>query len=437
VWRAQPRQGTFLRRDEDEVLYGGAAGGGKSDALLIWLISRAQKHPGSNGLYLRRTYTDLSKAGCALDRSRDLLTGIAKYNQELHRWTLPNSSVIDFGHMEHEDDKYRYNSSQYDSIAFDELTEFSEGQYTYMLSRNRATVDNIKPQVRSATNPGQLGHQWVRRRFIDPANAEEPFNLGNNRRGCFIPARLQDNQVLLSRDPGYWDRLMSLPENERRALAFGDWDVFAGQFFTEWRSDVHVCKPFKIPAHWLRWLSVDYGFADPWCVLFWARDPEARHHVYIYRELYATGVRDEEQARRIAKVCKGEQVRMAVGDPSMFNKRSEQDKPSIAAVYWKHGVKIIPGVNSRVSGWQVVRQLLAYDDSTKPRLQVLDGCAPNLCRTLPAMIYDPLDSEDLADKIKSTKTEDHAVDSLRYGAVLEAMPEQQKTKLREFRWVAA
>ena len=435
VWTAQAKQTSFLLREEDEVLFGGAAGGGKSDALIIWLIRRAYMFPKSSGLYLRRTYADLSKGGAALDRSKELLTGIASYHGETHRWLLSNGSIIEFGHIEHEDDKYNYRSSQYDSIAFDELTTFTETQYTYMLSRNRATVSGIKPQIRSGTNPGGMGHQWVKARFIDRANAEVVFDLGYGRKAIFIPAKLQDNKVLMERDPEYWNRLMALSEDDKRALAYGDWDVFQGQFFTEWRREVHICKPFAIPAHWMRWVSVDYGFADPWCVLWFARNPDDRHHIYVYREMYAVGVRDEQQAKRIAAACKGERIVKVVGDPSMFNKRTEQDKPSIAAMYWKHGVHIVPGVNNRIIGWQIVRRALAHVDGP-PRLQVFDSAAPNLVRTLPNMIYDPLDSEDLADKIKSTKTEDHAVDSARYGLVLESMPEQQKAKLMKFRYVA-
>lgn len=236
-WVAQPRQAAFLSRGEDEVLYGGSAGSGKSDSLLAFLISRAARFPNSKGLYLRRKFTDMAKGGAAIDRSKELLNGIAKWDANHHRWTFPNKSIIEFGYLDSEDDKYNYQSSQYDSVCWDELTQFTLGQYLYINSRCRSTVDGMKPLVRAATNPGGVGHSWCRARFVSPAVPGEPFAIPlepgqqKQRYGCFIPALLQDNKVLMERDPGYWDRLMTLPEHERRALAYGDWDVFEGQYF--------------------------------------------------------------------------------------------------------------------------------------------------------------------------------------------------------------
>lgn len=437
-WIAQPRQEEFLLREEDEVLYGGAAGGGKSDALIIWLITRSKKFPGSRGIYFRRTYSDLSRADAALDRSKVLLNGVAKYDSQDHRWSFPNGSTVDFGYLETDADRYRYSSAQYGSIVFDELTQFTEPQYLYMLSRNRTMIPGMKSLIRAATNPGGVGHDWVKRRFIDNKQPGMPFDLPllpgqtKARLGCFIPAKLQDNTALMEADPDYWNKLLALPEEEREALAYGRWDLFQGQYFKEWREDKHVVPAFDIPPGWTRWISVDYGFSEPFCCLWFARDPSSKHHVYIYRESYGTGLRDEEQARLIVESSRGEHIAAAVGDPSMFNKRGEQGKPSIAQVYADNKVRLRTGVNERKAGWQCVRRALACVGDKPPRLQIMDGRAPNLLRTLPAMIHDPLDSEDLADKVKSVKTEDHAVDALRYGLMLEATPEIKPNKLMDF-----
>lgn len=168
--------------------------------------------------------------------------------------------------------------------------------------------------------------------------------------------------------------------------------------------------------------------------LWLARSPAAGRPLYVYRELYAAGLRDEQQAALIRARSRDERIVRCVGDPSMFNSRTEQQKPSIAAVYQAHGVPLVPGVNARIAGWQTVRRALAHDpeNGILPRLRVLAGRAPNLVRTLPAMVHDPLDAEDLADQIKSKKTDDHAADCLRYGLVAETMPLPQGLSQRDF-----
>jgi hypothetical protein len=202
-------------------------------------------------------------------------------------------------------------------------------------------------------------------------------------------------------------------------------------FFTEWDPNVHVVEEFEIPAEWARWVCVDYGYAAPFCALWLARDPESRC-MYVYRERYASGLRDEEQAELIRECSEGERILSWVLDPSMFNARSEAGRPSIAAVYAEHGVgPLVVGMNNRRTGWAIVRRALAVGEGG-PRLRVLRGVAPNLERTIPAMVHDPLDPEDVADKLRGVKTEDHSVDALRYGLCAEvgSMVEEESVELR-------
>ena len=247
-----------------------------------------------------------------------------------------------------------------------------------------------------------------------------------------ILSRHEDNPTIT---PEYIAKLDNLTGYRYKRLRLGFWVSAEGVFFHEWDESKHVVEPFDIPFDWTRWVVVDYGFADPFCALWFARDPKDKGRIYVYREAYQRGLRDEEQADWIQALNKGEKIRWYVGDPSMFNRRTEQNKPSIAWIYTQHKVRpIVPGVNERKVGWQAVRRALAWTEATKkPRLQVFRGRAPNLVRTIPAMVHDPLDTEDLADKIKGHKTEDHAVDCLRYGLLFEAMPDVQTTKLRDFR----
>lgn len=209
-----------------------------------------------------------------------------------------------------------------------------------------------------------------------------------------------------------------------------DFSLSEGVFFPEWSEKRHVVPVFDIPADWPRWVAIDWGFADPFCALWFARNPITRA-VVVYRELYQRGLREEQQTALIRQYSASERIFQWVADPSMWNARNESGRPSIASVYHAHGVPIVPAGNSRVSGWQVVRRALAGD---VPRLTVM-GCCRNLIRTLPEMVHDSIDVEDLADKVRSVKTEDHPSDTLRYGLVAEAQP-ARVFELRDFRVVA-
>jgi phage terminase large subunit len=405
----------FLQRQEDEVLYGGAAGGGKTDSLLIYSIRRRVRYPGSKGLFLRRTYADLSKAGAALDRSRELLTGVAEYNSGNHRWTFANGSLLEFGYLDHDGDKYKYQGSQYDDVCWDELTQFTESQYLYLLSRCRATVDGIKPRIRAATNPGGVGHQWVKRRFIDGKQPEQAFLLENGRTGAFIPAKLQDNQILMQRDPGYWLKLMALSEDDRRALAYGDWDVFAGQYFKEWRRDAHVVDPFTPPTHWRKWCGFDWGYAKPLSFGVYTQDPDTMR-IFRIRELYAAELRDSEAIARIKAIIGTDRIDAIYADPSIWQRKSDDrvDSLSTAEIYVAAGLPMQPANNDRLQGWRRLRDLLADGKDGKPMFQVTANCT-EFIRTLPGLVYDQAKPEDL-----DSDGEDHAADECRYALMARA-----------------
>jgi len=200
---------------QKEALYGGAAGGGKSDALLMCALQYADT-PDYAALILRRTYADLSLPGAIMDRSFQWLHGTdAKWNGQEKTWTFSSGATLTFGYLEHENDKYRYQGSEFQSISFDELTQFSLTQYAYMFSRLRRRVNSTVPlRMRAATNPGGLGHEWVKHRFF-----VEGINFGR----VFIPARLHDNPHL---DQGeYLESLKELDPVTRKRLEEGDWDV--------------------------------------------------------------------------------------------------------------------------------------------------------------------------------------------------------------------
>jgi hypothetical protein len=243
---------------------------------------------------------------------------------------------------------------------------------------------------------------------------------------AFLHARHEDNPSIT---PERLAALDSLTGYRYKRLRLGLRVAAEGMYFTEWNPELHICPPFEVPDDWPRWIAVDYGYAAPFCALWFARCPETRR-IYIYRELYAVGLRDEQQADLIREYSGDERIQQLVLDPSMFNQRGEQQRPSIAYVYAQHGLQqlvvqgIFPGMNNRKQGWAIMRRALAHDEAPA-RLQVLAGHAPNLVRTLPTMVVDPLDPEDVADKLAGARVEDHACDAARYGLCAEAEPEAE------------
>lgn len=401
-----PKQRDFINAEEFEVLFGGAAGGGKSYGQIVDALLFALKYPRSNQLIFRRTFAELEKS--LIRKSREIYPmSICSYNASRYSYTFVNGSIIDFGYISTEDSVHIYQSAEYDVIRFDELTHFTESMYTYMISRVRG-ANGYPKHVKSSCNPGGIGHGWVKSRFIDiaPPNTTIHTESGTRR---FIPAKVHDNHFLVASDPGYITRLDNLDEDNRRMLRDGDWDVFAGQYFREYRREKHVVRPFEIPSWWKRFRSMDWGYNDPCCVLWHAVDAEGR--VYTYRELYIRETLARDVARRVVELTGEEKISYTVASPDMWQKRGVRDidGENIAEIFAKNGVPIIKADNTRVIGWNRVREYLADSPDGLPGWQMFETCQ-NLIRTLPTLIYDDHNTEDVSDAC-----EDHAAEALRYG----------------------
>lgn len=326
LWNPQPKQIAFMERPEYEVLYGGAAGGGKSDALLMEAL-RQVDNPDYRGIIFRKTFPQLSEL---IDRSLIFYMAAfprAKYNDSKHVWVFPSGAKIFFASMQHSKDKTNYQGKRYDFIGFDELTHFTWEEYSYMFSRNRPSKRPKSTKkticyIRATTNPGGVGHGWVKERFIDAAEpgqtivemVEVTMPDGIKRKikrdRVFIQATIFDNQALLENDPGYLGSLALLPEKERDALLYGVWDVFEGQYFTEFRVRpdpvkckeagitpeqalerhqwTHVIPAFDINAGnrsgWKIYRSYDFGYAKPFSCAWWAVDYDGV--MYRIMEMY-------------------------------------------------------------------------------------------------------------------------------------------------------
>lgn len=411
------RQQAFIDATEDEVLYGGAAGGGKSYGQLIDAYLYALKYKKSKQLILRRTFPDLEKS--LIRVSRDLYRqDLCEYNGSKHTYTFINGSIIDFGYINNESDVYQYQSAEYDVIRFDELTHFTEFMYVYMMSRLRGANPYPK-QMKSSTNPGNVGHGFVRQRFIDIAPPDTTIQTATGTRR-FIPAKVQDNSFLVSADPEYIKRLENLPDEEKKALLYGSWDVFKGQYFTEWDREKHVIEPFHIPHDWKRFRAMDWGYNDPCAIGWFAVGPD--QHIYLYRELTMQETLSRDVAKRIVELTGDEKIAYTVASPDMWQHRGHSDieGESIAETFMRNGVPLMKADNARVIGWQRVRENLATAPDGKPYVQVFNTCL-KLIETIPLMIYDDKNVEDVGDNLP-----DHWCEMFRYGLMSRPAPSRAK-----------
>lgn len=436
IWTPQPRQDAFMRRFEDEALYGGAAGGGKSDALVCEAL-RQVDIPYYKALILRKTFPQLSEL---IDKTMNYYPRAfpkAKFNESKHVWTFPSGAKVIFGAMQYTKDRTKYQGQAYDFIAFDELTHFTFDEYSYLFSRNRPNGPGTRVYMRSSANPGGVGHGWVKERFItagrpmttiwDDVDVVFPDGHTERRRKSriFVPSSVFDNPALLRNDPDYITRLASMPEAERKALLYGDWDTFSGQVFTEWRNDcehyrdrvnTHVIDPFRVPEAWSVWCALDWGYSRPFAVGWYAVDHERR--LYHIREYYGCtgtpnqGVKMEPSAvaREIRRLeaedpnLRGRTIRR-VGDPAIWGSDGTE---SIGALMERERVYFERGDNARIDGKMQIHHRLAFDESGVPMLYVFSTCK-HFIRTVPNLVYDESDVEDV-----DTDGEDHIYDALRY-----------------------
>lgn len=407
------RQMAFLSATETEVLFGGAAGGGKSFGQLVDAMVFALRYPGSRQLLLRRTYPELERS--LIRTARGLYpTSLFTYRAADHSGVFRGGSLLDFGYCATDGDVYQYQSAEYDVVRFDELTHFTEFQYLYLISRIRG-ANGFPKQIKSSTNPGGVGHSWVKRRFIDPAPHGTSFVGEDGSSRIFLPAKIEDNRFLLEKDPDYRRRLEVLPSEERRALLHGEWNLFAGQFFSEFSYDAHTCDPFPIPPSWRRYRTLDYGL-DRLAVLWVALAPDGQ--IFVYRELCESDLIISRAAERIKEMSpEGESIYATLAPPDLFGRVQESGR-SRAALFAEAGIPFVRSSNDRLAGWMAVKELLRPTASGAPRLRIFRTCR-ELCRCLPMLLSDPLRPGDVLTEPHAIT---HAPDALRGFAVYHTAP---------------
>lgn len=415
----QPKQMDFMMHPARFRLFGGAKGGGKSYAMRMECVRQCLAAPMVRGLALRRTTKEIEE-NMVTPMLGEIPGHLYDYNATKNVMTFKNGSTIRFGYCRNLQDVLQFQGIEYDFICIEELTHWGEREFKIIKTCLRTSRMGIVPNFFGSTNPGGKGHRWVKRLWVDRQYKpeENPNDYG------FIPARVFDNEILLRANPQYLKDLEDLPEVQRKAYLLGDWNAFEGQYFPEFSDTIHVIDPF-IPLDGIKriGISMDYGYTAPASVHWHALTNQ--HRLITYRELYVTKHLYGEIAEEVvARTTKAEMafLKFFVVDPSIVEKANEVTRSTgrqeIEKVFkqsgWMKRVKVIGADNNRMKGANNMRKWLKpYKDPNSNTLtaswQITKNCT-NLIRTLPELIHDDVDVEDL-----DTDGEDHAYDDCRYG----------------------
>lgn len=436
LYRPQPKQQLLHRCAANEILYGGAAGPGKSHALRQEALHWASKIPGLQVYLFRRTYPELER-NHILASLTEFPFKLGNYRDHKRRWEFPNGSIIHMCHAQHEKDIFMYHGAEIHLLLIDELTTFSEFMYDYLRARVRCTLD-IPPEWRHkipgiicASNPGGVGHEFVKRRWVDFVRPYK-YRRASGREGgmlrSFIPGKLKDNKILMDSDPEYIHRLDALPEPYRTAYKEGDWEIFMGQMFYFSR-DHHIIKPRVIPENAMIYNTFDWGFGKPYSLGWWWVDADGR--IYRFAEFYGWNGTQNQGIRHtdseIAETLINKEVELGLrtdGDTwttkmprrnilriaghDCWNKKPDYkgggQGPSTAETMSKYGIFFVKGDSDRSLKIRQFHERLRLLDGGAPMIQVYDTCL-QFIRTIPLLQADLHNPEDI-----DTALEDHCYD---------------------------
>ena len=448
VWdagEANPKQLLFYQSRATYTAYGGAKGGGKTHAVRIKAVGGAIANPGIKILIMRRTYGELEK-----NHIRPIIAMVprelASYNATTHLMTFHNGSTIQFGHWAGVTSEQEYQGIEFDWIFIDEATQFSERAFRYLGGCLRG-VNNIPKRMYLTCNPGGVGHRWVKRLFIDrkfrtnPDDTEETENPDDY---VFIKATVEDNVALMNSTggKGYLSFLANMPEDQRRAYRYGDWDALGGNYFPEFFVGLHTCKSFEIPKHWARYCSFDYGL-DMFACFWWAVDEDGRS--WCIREYTRKGLIVREAAAKMHDLTlPGEEPAATYAPPDMWSRQKDTGK-TMAEIFMLNGIGLVKASNNRVQGHNLIKEALAPKPLNDPYVRAMfadkDGKAPE---TLPGMMFFErtckgvigdlqdiqADENNPDDCAKEPHEVTHTVDGVRYYAISRVLPAQAEEQAR-------
>lgn len=430
------KQKLFLRANTKHIAFGGARGGGKSWSVRTKAKLLALRYNGIRILIVRRTYPELINNHINILRTE--LIGIAKYNDKDKVLKFANGSTINFAYCAKDADLDRLQGVEYDVIFLDEATQLSEYQMKTITACLRG-VNNFPKRVYYTCNPGGQGHGYIKRIFIDRRYEEGEIAEDYT----FIQSLVTDNKVLMESQPDYIKQLEALPPKLREAWLYGNWDIFEGQFFEDFRPDpdikksielgisqdelrrqhrwCHVIEPFDLNTGerrgWNIMRSYDFGYGKPFSLAYWAVDYDGT--LYRIMEMYGCtqtpneGVKwsPDEQFKRIAELerthpwLKGRKIIDSVADPAIWDASRGE---SIAETAARYGIYFSPGDNERIPGWMQFHYRLQFDENGYSRMYIFNNCKAFI-RTIPLMMYSETHPEDL-----DTTLEDHVADETRY-----------------------
>jgi hypothetical protein len=413
-----PQQIAFMSSWCDEVLYGGAAGGGKSFIQVFEALWYAITYPGSVQIIFRRTYPELERSVIRESLQMYPRKPYAKYNSSKHIWEFYNGSIIEFGYIARESDCFLYQGASYHVVRFDESTHFTFEQVNYLKSRIRGKKSDGFPMcMKLSTNPGNIGHMWCKNRYVDPAPPYHFFTGADKTKRIFIPSKATDNPFI---NDEYIRNLDSLAdENQRRMLRDGDWDVAEGAFFPEFTRDIHVREPFDVVhnKNVKLYRSIDYGLDMLACYWYAELPPSSENphgRVFVYRELCEKDKTISEAARLIIEnTPPNEYITCTYAPPDVLKNRDRVTGRNQGDIFAQNGLHLTMSNNDRKAGWLAVKEFLKVRENGRAILSIFSGCT-NLIKHLPMLIHDDKNYGDV-------KTEPHNIthspDSLRYFCV--------------------